>query len=270
LLLVPALRRYGPALYAPLVAGDDRVGVLVLLRRIGEREFTDADLTTAQTFAGQAALALQLADGRRRTEEADLLEDRARISRDLHDLVVQELFAMGMRLNRLRRGTDPAVVADIDSSLESLDRAVRQIRATIRALRDPADVTGLADRLTGEANRAHISLGFHPRLTLHPVIGLDELVPVEVADDVVAVVREGLSNAARHAHASSVTVEVEANDETITVTVVDDGVGLPPSFERRSGVDNLAERARRHDGSSSFRLNPTGGTTLTWQARLCT
>ena len=175
---------------------------------------------------------------------------------------------MGMRLNRLRQGTDPAVVADIDSSLESLDRVVRQIRATIRALRDPDDVTGLVDRLNGEANRAHISLGFHPTLSLHPVVGLDELVPPEVADDVVAVVREGLSNAARHARASSVRVDVRADDERILVEVIDNGVGMPDSFDRRSGVDNLAERARRHDGSSSFRANPAGGTALTWQARL--
>jgi signal transduction histidine kinase len=267
-MLVPALRAYGPALYAPLVSGDEHVGVLMLLRRVGEKEFSDADLTTAQTFAGQAALALQLADGRRRTEEADLLEERARIARDLHDLVVQELFAMGMRLTRLRGGTDPAVVSSIDSSLESLDRVVRQIRSTIRALRDPDDVVGLVDRLHGEATRAHIALGFHPGLSLHPVVGLDELVPLEVADDVVAVVREGLSNAARHAHASAVEVEVEADDERIVVKVIDNGVGLPRNVDRRSGLDNLAERARRHGGDCSYLPNPTGGTVLNWVAAL--
>jgi len=267
-MLVPALRAYGPALYAPLVSGDEHVGVLMLLRRVGEKEFTDADLTTAQTFAGQAALALQLADGRRRTEEADLLEERARIARDLHDLVVQELFAMGMRLNALRGDTDPEVVSSIDSSLESLDRVVRQIRSTIRALRDPEDVTGLVDRLHGEANRAHIALGFHPTLTLHPVIGLDELVPPEVGDDVVAVVREGLSNAARHARASAVDVDVEADDARIVIQVSDNGVGLPESIDRRSGLDNLGERARRHGGGCHYLRNPTGGTILRWVAPL--
>jgi signal transduction histidine kinase len=270
LMLVPALRAYGPALYAPLVAGDDHVGVLMLLRHVGEREFTDADLATAQTFAGQAALALQLADGRRRSEEAELLQERARISRDLHDLVVQELFAMGMRLGRLRVGAAPEVVTHIDSSLESLDRVVRQIRSTIRALRDADDVTSLADRLHGEANRAHISLGFHPQLQLYPAIGLDELVPPDIADDVVAVVREGLSNAARHARASSVLVNVHADDEEVVVEVIDNGVGLPKTAARRSGLDNMGERARRHGGRCRAFTNDKSGTTLRWVARLRT
>ena len=267
-MLVPTLRAYGPALYAPLVSGEDHVGVLMLLRHVGEREFTDADLATAQTFAGQAALALQLADGRRRSEEAELLEERARISRDLHDLVVQELFAMGMRLSRLRERADPAVVASLDSSLESLDRVVRQIRSTIRALRDPDDATGLVDRLHGEANRAHISLGFHPQLQLHPVIGLDDLVPSDIADDVVAVVREGLSNAARHARARSVTVHVEADDRQVVAEVRDDGVGVPAEADRRSGLDNLTERARRHDGDCTTTAREGGGTVLSWRASL--
>lgn len=267
-MLLPALRAYGPALYAPLVAGEEHVGVLMLLRHIGQREFTDADLATAQTFAGQAALALQLADGRRRSEEAELLQERARISRDLHDLVVQELFAMGMRLSRLREKADPTVVTSLDSSLESLDRVVRQIRSTIRALRDPDDVTGLIDRLHGEANRAHISLGFHPRLQLNAATGLDDLVPPDVADDVVAVVREGLSNAARHARAACVTVTVEADDSWVVVEVADDGVGLPAGIDRRSGLDNLTERARRHGGDCAAVRNADGGTTLAWRACL--
>ncbi|HET9655022.1 MAG TPA: GAF domain-containing protein, partial [Kineosporiaceae bacterium] len=248
-LLVPELREFGPALYAPLIAGEDHMGVLILLRHVGDPEFADQDLTTAERFAGQAALALQLAEARRRGEEAELLEDRARIARDLHDLVVQELFAMGMRLSRLRDGLEPGVLSDIDSSLDSLDRVVRQIRSTIRALRDPAEAIGLVDRLHGEANRAHAALGFQPDLTIDTHGGADEGLPADLTDDVVAVVREGLSNAARHAQASAVTVRVEVSPHTITVEVGDDGKGLPEHVSRRSGLDNLSERARRHGGT---------------------
>lgn len=267
-LLVPEMRQWGPALYAPLVAGDEQVGVLLLLRPPGSREFTDDDLTTAQTFAGQAALALQLADGRRRSEEAELLEERARIARDLHDLVVQELFAMGMRLTRLRDRLDPGALSDVDQSLESLDRVVRQIRSTIRALRDPDEVVGLADRLHGEAARAHSALGFAPALTVTDPGTVDALVPPEMADDVIAVVREGLSNTARHARASRVAVAVAVIDGALTVEVADDGVGLDPAVARRSGLDNLGERARRHGGTCTSGPGAGGGTVLRWRAAL--
>jgi signal transduction histidine kinase len=262
-MLLPVLRSYGPALYAPLVAGDEPVGVLMLMRQVGAKEFTDTDLATAQAFAGQAAIALQLADGRRRSEEAELLQERARISRDLHDLVVQELFAMGMRLSRLRTDAEPEVQDHIDSSLDSLDRAVRQIRATIRALRDP-DTAGLADQLHDEVSRAHLPLGFRPELVVTPELGLDDLVPPDVAHDVVAVVREGLANAARHARASRVAVTVRASAAQIEVEVRDDGVGIPAGNRRRSGLGNMRERARRHGGHSEAVRNEHGGTTLRW------
>ena len=267
-LRVDQMRRYGPALYAPLVAGDERVGVLVLLRPVGSREFSDDDLATAQTFAGQAALALQLADGRRRSEEAELLEDRARIARDLHDLVVQELFAMGMRLTRLRERLDAGALSDVDQSLESLDRVVRQIRSTIRSLRDPDEVTGLTDRLHGEAARARTSLGFAPALSVADAGSVDDLVPADIADDVIAVVREGLSNAARHARAGSVEVRVAVLDHVLEIEVVDDGVGVDPQVARRSGLDNLGERARRHGGTSVTGPGPDGGTVLRWTVPL--
>ncbi|WP_088284051.1 GAF domain-containing protein [Kineosporia sp. A_224] len=267
-LRVPAMRHWGPALYAPLVAGDERAGVLVLLRRIGAREFTDDDLTTAQTFAGQAALALQLADGRRRSEEAEILEERARIARDLHDLVVQELFAMGMRLTRLRGTLDAGSLGDVDLSLESLDRVVRQIRSTIRALRDPDEVTGLVERLHSEANRAHNALGFQPVLTVVDDALVDAQVPPDVADDVIAVVREGLSNAARHARASRVEVTVAVDGGVLVVEVGDDGRGVDPGTTRRSGLENLGERARRHGGACEARSNGAGGTVLRWTAPL--
>jgi signal transduction histidine kinase len=261
---VPALRGFGPALYAPLVAGSEHMGVLILLRHVGDAEFADEDLSTAGAFASQAALAMQLADARRRAEEAELLEDRARIARDLHDLVVQELFAMGMRLARLRDRLEPAVVADIDTSLESLDRVVHQIRSTIRALRDPGDTVSLGDRLDGEVRRAIIALGFRAELRLD---GLDDVpeIPPDVTDDVVAVVREGLSNTARHAAAEHAVVHVEVADGILRVEVDDDGHGLPSGARRSSGLDNLAERARRHGGTCHATTRVTGGTHLVWE-----
>jgi len=267
-MLVPRMRHYGPALYAPLVAGEHTMGVLLLVRDKGERPFTSNDLTMTQTFAGQATLAMQLAESRRRAEDAELLEDRQRIARDLHDLVVQELFAMGMRLSRVRSSVAPQVGAQIDSSLESLDRVVRQIRATIRALRDPDEPIGLVDRLHGETARSRSSLGFEPSLEIACDGDIDDVVPPDIADDVVAVVREGLSNAARHARPGHVEVRVAATTSAVTVEVVDDGLGLDPGSTRRSGLDNLGERARRHGGGCTASASPSGGTALRWQVPL--
>lgn len=268
---VERLRRFGPAMYAPLQARDERIGVLMVARRVGGHQFTRTDLATAQIFAGQAALALQLADGRRRAEENELLDERARIARDLHDLVVQELFAMGMRLSRLRERLDPDELADVDTSLESLDRVVRQIRATIRALRDPDERAGLADRVHAEAARSHAYLGFRPEVVVEIADELDpdELVDGEIADDLIAVIREGLSNAARHAHASAVQVRLAITRREVRAEVRDDGAGMPAEFTRRSGLDNLTERARRHDGRCEALGNADGtGSTLRWSVPL--
>jgi signal transduction histidine kinase len=270
--MVQQLRAYGPALYAPLIAGEEHIGVLMLLRAIGANEFTVTDLVTAQTFARQAALALQLAEGRHRAEQAELLEERARIARDLHDLVVQELFAMGMRLSRLRDQVKPEELAVLDSSLESLDRAVRQIRVTVGALRDPEEPTSLVDRLHAETSRAQAFLGFRPQLDVSVDDGLevDDEVAGDIADDLIAVVREGLANAARHARASEVAVRVQVVPGTASVQVRDDGTGLPAVPARRSGLDNLAERAHRHGGDCEVGPATDGGTVLHWQVPLVT
>jgi signal transduction histidine kinase len=265
---LPQLRDFGPALYAPLIAGSDHLGVLILLRRVEEADFSDEDLSTAGTFASQAALALQLADARRRAEEAELLEERARIARDLHDLVVQELFAMGMRLSKLRARLEPAIVADIDASVESLDRVVSQIRTTIRALRDPEEIERLDNRLGDEVRRAINTLGFSAELELDRIGSeLDRIRP-DIADDVVAVVREGISNAARHAAAGRVTVRVTVRENRLRVEVHDDGQGLPVDRHRSSGLDNLTERARQHGGRCAIDSPGTGGTSLLWEVPL--
>lgn len=262
---VPQLRRYGPTLYAPMVADGETLGVLIVLRPVDARPFTEADLVTAERFAGQAALALRLAEARRRAEDAEILEERQRIARDLHDLVVQELFALGMRLSRIRPGLSDEVGGSIDASLESLERVILQIRATIRSLRDPEDPTLLDDRVLAEAARARVALGFPAEVSID---GDLRQVPVDLADDVVAVIREGLSNVARHAGAESAAVTVTLRDGTLEVAIEDDGSGLPAGGDRRSGLLNLAERARRHGGGFTTSPGPGGGTTLTWRAPL--
>ena len=283
------MRAFGPGMYAPLQTSGRGVGVLILLRRIGGHEFDENDLATAESFAAQAALAYVLAEARHAQDVAALLDERERIARDLHDLAIQQLFATGMQLETVRRraarGVDPSELTSIvEEALENVDSSVRQIRQIVYALRDPDAATGLVERLRREASLARTGLGFAPSLVLtldgHDLSDdgvdedlLDERAGADLTDDVVAVVREGLANAARHAHASSVTVRVDLRGSgplgVVRVEVQDDGVGLPAQRDRFSGTGNLAARARQHGGTFTLGATPTGvGTLLTWTSPL--
>ena len=287
---VDALRQFGPALYAPMQADGRGVGVLVLLRRVGSPPFGPNDLATAESYAAQAALALVLAEARHAQDVAALLDERERIARDLHDLAIQQLFATGMQLETVRRraarGVDPSELTGIiEDALDNVDSTVRQIRSIVHALRDPDASAPLAERLRREASLARTGLGFAPGLVItvdRRVLDstdsfdadagtIDDRVGEDLADDIVAVVREGLANAARHARATAVTVRVDVQGDgptgTVTVEVEDDGTGLPPARDRRSGTDNLAARARRHGGTFVLGASAAGrGTLLTWHA----
>ena len=284
------MRAFGPAMFAPLQTSGRGVGVLILMRRIGGSAFESSDLVTAESFAAQAALAFVLAEARHAQDVAALLDERERIARDLHDLAIQQLFATGMQLETVRRraarGVDPSELTSIvEDALDNVDASVRQIRQIVYALRDPDAANGIVERLRREASLARTGLGF----ALSFVVMLDgESVPdgdyieadqidarigPDLTDDVVAVVREGLANAARHAQASSVAVRVIVKGQgptgTVIVEVEDDGVGLPAMRARRSGTGNLAARARQHGGTFTLGASPAGrGALLTFEVPL--
>lgn len=285
------LAEFGPALYAPMMLRGEGRGVLLLLRTVGRPEFEPADLAMAESMAGQAALALELAAARHAEDVASLLDERARIARDLHDLAIQQLFASGMQLENVRaemaaRGENRAAGL-LEDALGSVDDAVKQIRAIVHSLREPDAGVVLVERLRREASLARTSLGYAPSLLIDVdgalvaaaenesdlIDTVDNRVDADVADDVVAVVREGLSNAARHAKAASVQVRVSVlgygPTGRVIVDVEDDGVGVDPSVTRRSGLANLATRARRHGGTFSVGTNEAGhGSLMSWQAPL--
>lgn len=293
-LQLPPMRKYGPALYAPMGTPEKPVGVLVLLRKIGEESFIGKDLERASTFADQAALALVLSEARQAQGLSKLVEERERIARDLHDLAIQQLFATGMQLETVRRraarGLDKAgLIAILDEALDNVDNSVREIRSIVHSLRDPDAATGVIERLRRESSLARTGLGFAPSLVISldgQSLGtfdeqeeetIDGLVSQALADDILAVVREGLANAARHAQAASVSVRVSVDrgkrggepSGGATVEVEDDGVGLGAPSGRNSGTWNVMARARQHGGTASIENSPTGrGTLLTWTAPL--
>lgn len=238
----------GPVMAIPLVGRGRALGALLVGRLHGRRVFTGADLQMATTFANHATVAVELADARADQQRVAMLEDRDRIARDLHDHVIQQLFAAGLTVQSVAAAAGPPVGARLEAVVDSLDDTIRQIRATIFQLRGSLAPTrtGLRHRLIDTAEDLTAALSFAPQLQIDGPV--DTVVSDTVADDVVAVVRESLTNTARHAHANRVDVTITVGRAALTVDITDDGIGIG-STNRCSGLDNLRARAEQHGGT---------------------
>ena len=256
----------GPALMVPLGVGTSARGVLSVANVPGNPVFAEAARRLLETFAAQAAIALELAERRRDAERLVVLEDRDRIAKDLHDTVIQRLFAVAMTLMSAIKITQKRDVAvRVQRAVDDLDDTIRQIRSTIFALQaSPGDAQTLRSRLYGVIDSAAESLGFAPAVKLDGL--LDTVVDDATAEHLVAVLHEALSNVARHAHATRVDVSVVAAEELL-LCVTDDGVGIPETG-RRSGLANMATRAKRLGGEFSTRPADGRGTLLEWRVPL--
>jgi signal transduction histidine kinase len=269
--VVVAIAEYtslGPVAAVPIGAAGAVRGVLSLAKRSGRIPFSQAELRTLHAFAGQAAIALELAETRMDAERLGLLEDRDRIARDLHDVVIQRLFAVAMTLmSTVRLVEHPEAGARVQNAIDELDATIRQIRSTIFALQTPRQdgEAGLRAQIVGLVEGARGHLGFMPGLEMEGP--LDARVGPETAEHLLAVLREALSNVVRHARASKAEVCAEVTADRLTLTVTDNGTGLPAD-SRRSGLRNLAERAEQLGGSFETASPPQGGTRLTWSIPL--
>ncbi|MFI0987869.1 GAF domain-containing sensor histidine kinase [Streptomyces exfoliatus] len=268
---------YGPSMMLPLQSGGRVLGALATPRVRGARPFSEAERTLATQFASQAALALMMADAQRDRERLAVYEDRDRIARDLHDLVIQRLFATGMMLESAqRRSIVPAVREGVGKAVDELDVTIQEIRTAIFALQQgPAEApSGLRTRVLREINMAAVPLGFKPA---HRFLGaIDSTVGDLTGKNLIAALREALSNAFRHAEASRIEVAVDAGvtlpdgSAGVRLSVADDGIGIP-SGGRRSGLRNLARRAESLGGASWCGPGigeDGGGTTVVWEAPL--
>ncbi len=261
----PAL---GAALVVPLGPGPDAGGVLVAAAGAGASPFRPVDLELLQTFATQAALVLRFAQAQQALRVQQLGEDRDRIARDLHDHVIQQLFATGMTLQSAAlRATDPEVRSRLEEAVDRLDETIRQLRTTIFELqeRDAGDAQSVRVQILDLVRDATRALGFQPSLQLDGA--LDTAVSGSVREQVLAALREMLSNVARHAHASAATVSVSARDD-IGVRVVDDGTGPPDVATSGSGLRNLRARAAALGGTFSLHGGPEGGAVAEWRIPL--
>jgi signal transduction histidine kinase len=253
----------GPALLVRIPeAGDGQPGILSLLRTQGARAFDSDEQDMIAGFADQAGVALKLAHAQAARRRLLLLEDRDRIARDLHDHVIQRLFAAGLGLTGLAsRTTEPETQRRLGEYTDQLDDTIQAIRQTIFALQRHRD-TGVQARVLDIVRAAVPALGFTPNLRFEGP--LDALIDEESADHVTAIVREALANAARHAQASSLRAALSVTDgRRLVVSIGDDGVGIG-SPTRTSGLANMRSRAEQLGGTLvvTSPTNPDGGGTL--------
>ena len=266
----PAAREHlnlGPAVIVPLGAPGNVRGILTAGRRPGSLPLAPQAVEVLITFAAQAGVGLELAEHRRDAERFAVLDDRDRIARDLHDLVIQRLYATGMSLEGVTaRAGDTEIGRRVSSAVEALDDTIKEIRSAIFSLhsRREDDQPGLRAQILAVADEAAEGLGFAPGLRMAG--RLDEVVPDEIGEQLLSALREALSNAARHAAATKVDVSVEAGPELI-LTVRDNGAGIKDTT-RRSGLGNLEDRARLLGGGLELTAPEGTGTELTWRVPL--
>jgi signal transduction histidine kinase len=257
---------YGPAMIVPLVAEDRSLGVLSVVNRSGRPRFDGDDLVTITGFASVAALALEYVRAREDRERMVVLEDRDRIARDLHDLVIQRLFATGLGLQGASRQIrDPGLQERLTGYVTNLDETIREIREAIFSLRGADTAESLRRQVHEAVQSARPTLGFAP--TVRFAGPVDSAVPADVVPHLHAALREALSNVARHAGATAVTVDLAVADGQVILTTVDDGRGMPAGA-RRSGLANLASRAKELGGDLTVGPGESGGTRLVWTVPL--
>jgi PAS domain S-box-containing protein len=254
----------GPAIAARFAPEGPGFGIIVVIRAKGREPFSDADLSLLMALSQHVGLAVELGRARADQQRLAVLEDRQRIARDLHDTVIQDLIAVGMQLDAgLLHEADPIRRRRDESLVDQLEEAVRRLRGSVFDLREPARGGGrTADTVRAVAAQAARVLGHAPSVRIE---GPDDTLPGPVADALVAVLREGLSNVARHAGASVTEVTLVVGPDCVRLVVEDDGLGLPGTLVEGDGLVNIRHRAAALHGRATVGPGPAGGTVLAWE-----
>jgi signal transduction histidine kinase len=260
----PPMRSF---LGVPVKVRDDVFGNLYLTDKRSADAFTDTDQELVVALAAAAGVAIDNARLHARIRDIVLVEDRERIAMDLHDTVIQQLFAVGLSLQAtMRRVSNPEVMERIQLAVDDLDATIKRIRSTIFALEAPLQTVtpNLRQRVLALTNELKPTMGLPIDVLFDGPI--DSLTDAAVADELVVVLREALSNVARHARATSVEVQVTATRDALTMCVVDDGIGPKGAANGTGrGLGNMAARAERLGGTSALRAGDRGGSVLEWQ-----
>jgi signal transduction histidine kinase len=253
----------GPAIVLPLGALGDVRGVFTVGRSPGAMPLPQQAVEMVRAFAAQAGIALELAEARNDVERLAILQDRDRIARDLHDLVIQRLYATGMSLQgAMPLLSRPEAAERVSRAVDALDETIREIRSAIFSLQARGQDTqrGLRAQVLEVVDEMTAALGFAPSLRL---AGPLDAAPPKAGEQLLTALREALSNVARHSFATRVDVTVAAGADLV-LRVADNGIGMGYTT-RRSGLANLAERAAALGGELVVASADGGGTRLDWR-----
>lgn len=254
------------AILMPLRTDDDVIGVIAVARSADRPPFDDSYLDLVSDFATHAALALVLASGREHARQLTLVGERERIAHDLHDHVIQRLFAAGMDLQgTVARARSPEVVERLNRTLDDLQTIIEEIRTTIFQLKSPLQhESGFRQRIQRVVTDLTENRDIVTTVRMH---GPMTAVGGELAEHAEAVTAEAVSNAVRHSGASRLTIEVDVAD-MLTLDIIDNGSGIPDDNRRRSGLANMAYRAEQVGGRCEISNHAAGGTRVHWTAPL--
>jgi signal transduction histidine kinase len=268
----PQMRSF---LGVPVKVRDAVYGNLYLTEKEGSADFTTDDEAMVTALAASAGIAIENAQLHQRVQQLAVLDDRERIARDLHDAVIQRLFAVGLSLQGMVRAASSTGLCDrLEKAVSDIDETIRQIRSTIFELTSPVHGHGLRSDVVELVRELDAVTGFEVRVTFEGPV--DTAVDTEVAEELRAIVREALTNVARHARASEAAVSVGVSDGWCSVTVTDDGVGPDRAKKQRPrtsgdggmGLANARRRAEKLGGHCTVGAAEGGGTKLTWRVPL--
>jgi PAS domain S-box-containing protein len=255
--------RKGPGVVAQFRGTEDRLGLLAVFRRPGQEPFTEDEAALLAELASQVALVVEIGRARLTSQRLEIVEERQRIARDLHDMVIQDLIGIGMQLadsSEADPGSDPG---DIHALVTQLDDTIRRLRLVVFDARTTTLHGSVSEEIRRTVREAARTLDHRPELTLDDAV--DDL-PAEVVSHLLSVLREGLSNVARHARASSTHVTVTVADDTVSVCIEDDGCGLGDRTLHGTGTASMRERAEMVSGTISLTDRADGGAQLLWTA----
>ncbi len=253
----------------PIKIKDEVYGNLYLTDKIGWTEFTDDDVSLVEALALAAGVAIENARLHRRVQVVAVYEDRDRLARDLHDTVIQRLFGVGLTLQSMAARTSAPLAQGLGAAVAEIDQVIHQVRSTIYELGMGGDSRGIRDEIVALIRELDLVVGFEVQVSFDGPV--DAALSDQVAEHLLATVRESITNVGRHAHATRASVSVEVRNDQCRLTVVDNGVGVDASRSSVGGglgLTNLRRRAEKLNGTFAIEQTDGGGTSLIWQVPL--